>query len=216
MGVKAKVWPEGWTEEPTRIACRHSAQPVLFVHVTGRYEQLAMRIESAVNSLARRLKEQAAPPAGVPFLAFHAVDETSFELDIGVLVEEWVRGRGELKLGSLPAGRYLTFAEQANDAALASCCGDIEAWLTHHQEHATGPVYASIWDGGPHEAGGVPVLVVQQRIQGGPANLKTATAHRLLAQYRVWKRLAGLVQELSSAAAALQDITRSPLVHRAT
>ena len=107
---------------------------------------------AAVGSVADRIPEifgwlgaRGIAPAGPPFFRYHVIDmERQLEVEAGVPVASAVEDDGEIRAGTLPAGRFAVMTHTGAPDTLVAPTADLLAWA---QERGL------TWDMSPTDAG---------------------------------------------------------------
>lgn len=154
-------------QEPT-IVCRYSAQDCLLVRVRAPLPGLAASVAGGLSRLSEHLERQKLTPAGSPFVAYHELTPSVAEFELGLPVEGEPHGSQDMRVGSIPMGRYLTFAHTSGHKSLFDELHVMQRWLSRHAERTSGPLYAVV---SQEEArtSDEPVILIQRRIIAGGA-----------------------------------------------
>ncbi len=81
--------------------------PYLGIRMTTPWQNLPTVIPNAIGEVFGYLGQQGIQPRGAPLIRYHVIDmERELDVEIGVPVESASGGNGQIKAGSLPAGRY--------------------------------------------------------------------------------------------------------------
>jgi len=91
---------------------------------------------AAVGSVADRIPEifgwlgaRGIAPAGPPFFRYHVIDmERQLEVEAGVPVASAVEDDGEIRAGTLPAGRFAVMTHTGAPDTLVAPTADLLAW----------------------------------------------------------------------------------------
>ena len=84
-------------------------------------------------------------PAGPPFFRYHVVDmEGQLEVEVGVPVASAIHDDGDIRAGTLPAGRFAVMTHTGAPDTLVAATADLLAWA---QERGL------TWDMSPTDAG---------------------------------------------------------------
>ena len=96
---------------PTTIAytCEikdHPERPTLSVRTRAAVQDLPQLFGQTYGALMQYMSEMGAQPAGMPFAAYYNMDMQNLDIEIGFPVTQLLPDRGEIKSGTLPAGKY--------------------------------------------------------------------------------------------------------------
>lgn len=113
------------SDEPTLQV--RAEQPYVGVRETvtmATIARVADRIGQTIGWLAARGVE----PAGAPFLRYHRFDGDEMDLEAGVPVLQATETEGDLRTGTLPAGRYATVGHHGHPEGLRAATAALLAW----------------------------------------------------------------------------------------
>jgi DNA gyrase inhibitor GyrI len=86
-------------------------------------------VADAIPLLLGWLREHGVEPAGPPFLRYHVIDmERAMDVEAGVPVDAAPPDDGEIRAGTLPAGRYATVAQVGHPDRLVDVTADLLRW----------------------------------------------------------------------------------------
>jgi effector-binding domain-containing protein len=85
-------------------------------------------IADRLPELAGWLASRGLAPAGGPFFRYHVIDMPRLVIEAGFPVAGEVPIEGDLKAGSLPAGRYVTVTHAGHPEGLLDVTADLLAW----------------------------------------------------------------------------------------
>lgn len=81
--------------------------PYIGIRAQVRPSQFKKIIPQFLDQIFAYLDEQGAAPASAPFMRYHVINMAgNMDVEIGVPVTAPLVGRGEMRAGALPAGRY--------------------------------------------------------------------------------------------------------------
>ena len=108
-------------------------QPYAAIPVSVRMEELGMVVPPLTGRVFEWLAARGIAPAGPPFWRYVVVDmETKLDLETGVAVSSPVEGDGEVRAGTLPAGRYATVVHTGHPDTLVTATRDLLQWAAKH------------------------------------------------------------------------------------
>lgn len=193
--------------EPS-IVCQHSAQTALFTRLRVPVSKLGASLADALERLLAQLEAQDLSIAGGPFLAVHELSATDVDLELGLPVFGAGSDGHNVRAGTIPAGRYLTFVHRTQGQPLIEEFRSMQVWLHKHTERTHGPLYALISRERVPPAG-EHVTLLQRRISAGGA---AAHTHDLMTDAlpdRVWIALTEAVVELARLCERVQPFAPS-------
>jgi effector-binding domain-containing protein len=85
-------------------------------------------IADRLPELAGWLASRGLTPSGAPFFRYHVIDMPRLVIEAGFPVPDEVPAEGDMKTGSLPAGRYVTVTHHGHPDQLAGVTADLLAW----------------------------------------------------------------------------------------
>lgn len=94
-------------EYPCKIEERF-AQPVVYIRGRSPVDELPKLFGRAYGAVGAYLGELGVQPAGVPYAAYHNMDMQDLDVSIGFPVAKALAGRGEIQVGEIAAGKYVT------------------------------------------------------------------------------------------------------------
>ncbi|MGI5130372.1 GyrI-like domain-containing protein [Pseudonocardia sp. CA-107938] len=104
------------------------AQPYVGITAPVTMSSIAV-VADRIPELFAHLAAHGAPPAGAPFLRYHRIDmESELIVEAGVPVATAVPGAGDIRPGTLPAGRYATVLHTGHPDELVAVTGHLLDW----------------------------------------------------------------------------------------
>jgi effector-binding domain-containing protein len=113
------------------------AEPEITQRADQPYAGISMWVPmAAVGSVADRIPEifgwlgaRGIAPTGPPFFRYHVIDmERQLQVEAGVPVETPVEGEGEVRAGTLPAGRFAVMTHTGAPDMLMAATADLLGW----------------------------------------------------------------------------------------
>jgi effector-binding domain-containing protein len=80
-------------------------QPVLLIRVTTAVGNLPQEIGKAYGAIAQYMAEIGQPAQEAPYTAYFNMDMEHLDVEMGFPVAQPLPGKGEIKAGSIPAGK---------------------------------------------------------------------------------------------------------------
>jgi effector-binding domain-containing protein len=112
------------------------------VHGVVPMAEIADFFDRAFGTLATVLAEQAISPTGAAFARYAGPPGESADLEVGFPVDGPVAPSGEVRPGSLPAGRVARTIHAGSYEALGASWGELAGWI--HQQGLTPG--ADLWE----------------------------------------------------------------------
>jgi effector-binding domain-containing protein len=119
----------------------HGAQPVLSVRKTTSLEKLPQEIGKAYGSIMQYLNELGEQPSEVPFTAYYNLDMEHLDVEMGFPVSKQLAGKGEIKAGSMPEGKYAECMYKGPYAEMVPVYDVMNKWIAEKGFEATGVSY---------------------------------------------------------------------------
>ncbi len=117
------------------------AQPVLSIRKTTAAGNLPQEIGKAYGSIIQYLNEIGEQPAEAPFTAYYNLDMEHLDVEMGFPVSKQLAGRGEIKAGVIPAGKYAECMYKGPYAEMVPVYDAMNRWLGENGLAATGVSY---------------------------------------------------------------------------
>ena len=112
---------------------RRSAQRYVAIPVTVTMRELAAAIDRAFPELFAWLGTRSHTPAGAPFIRYLQVDmDAGLVVELAVPVDLEVAGDGRIRVGVLPAGRYVTLLHVGPYDGLVEANATLQRWAAEH------------------------------------------------------------------------------------
>jgi len=83
-----------------------SEQPTAFIRTRTPVEELPEVMDSAYKTIASVISKQRSSPAGPPYAAYHNMDMSDLDVEIGFPLAEPFSREDDVQAGSIPAGSY--------------------------------------------------------------------------------------------------------------
>ncbi|NLX63256.1 MAG: GyrI-like domain-containing protein [Clostridiaceae bacterium] len=108
------------------------SQPILSIRKTTSVSKLHEEIGKAYGMIAMYLQEMGEQPAGAPFTAYYNMDMENLDVEMGFPVSKPIEGRGDIKAGSIPEGRYVEGMYKGPYSVISSAYDAISAWMSEN------------------------------------------------------------------------------------
>jgi effector-binding domain-containing protein len=116
-------------------------QPVLSIRKTTPMKNLQQELGQAYQALFQYLGQLGEAPADAPFAGYFNMDMEALDVEMGVPVTKPLAGKGEIKAGSIPAGRQVHCLYKGSYSQLEAVYADINKWMNENGCAPTGVVY---------------------------------------------------------------------------
>lgn len=140
-------------ETPTTLRCeviQRAAQPTLAVRTITSTPELKSLYASVYPRIAQYLGELGSFPAGPPFGMYHNMDMQHLDVEIGFPVAQKALGRGDIKAGELPAGKYASCVYTGPYDKVSEGWEALMGWVGAHHHQPVGP-YLEVYLNDPAE-----------------------------------------------------------------
>lgn len=118
-----------------------SAQPTLFIHRKTPVQKLAQVMGEVYGKIGQYLYDLKEKPAGPPFIAYHNMDMSNLDCDIGFQVSKNLAAKGEIKSGMMPAGTVATCVYTGPYDQISPAYEELNRWIVEHHFQITGIAY---------------------------------------------------------------------------
>lgn len=116
-------------------------QPVILIRTHAAVQDMAQVIGQSFAKLGQYLSAANEDPSGPPFVAYHNMDMSNLEIEIGFPVAKSLPGQGEVKPGELPAGRYAACLHSGPYQELGKAYDALTNWVAEQGLEPTGVAY---------------------------------------------------------------------------
>jgi effector-binding domain-containing protein len=116
-------------------------QPALSVRVRTSVDQLRQVLGQTYGAIAGYLAGLGEAPAGPPFTAYHNMDMTDLDVEIGFPVARPLAGRGEIDPARMPGGRVATCRFTGPYSELKPAYEALTCWVAEGGHEPTGVAY---------------------------------------------------------------------------
>ena len=108
---------------------QYASQPILSIRKTTSISKLSEEIGKSYGLIAMYLQEIGEQPVGAPFTAYHNLDMENLDVEMGFPVSRPIEGRGEIKTGNIPEGKYAEGMYKGPYSEISSAYDAINAWM---------------------------------------------------------------------------------------
>ena len=116
-------------------------QPVLSIRKTTSVGNLPQEIGKAYGSIMQYLQELGEQPAEAPYTAYYNLDMEHLDVEMGFPVSKQLAGKGEIKAGSIPAGKYVECMYKGPYAEMVPVYEAMSKWIAEKGLEAVGTSY---------------------------------------------------------------------------
>ncbi len=116
-------------------------QPVLSVKTTTSVGNLLNIVGAVYGSIVNYIIESGEEPLGPAFITYYNMDMENLIVEIGFPVENEIEGKGEIKLGYIPAGKKAIGFYKGAYNEIAPLYEQLAIWISQKGYEPTGVVY---------------------------------------------------------------------------
>ena len=120
---------------------QQETQTVLFIRTRTTLADMPKVIGESYCKIAQYLEELGEQPAGMPYAGYHNLDMQDMDLEMGFPVAKLLPGKGEIKPGEIPAGKYVTCMYKGPYAQMEQAYNQIFLWMQGENLKPTGVYY---------------------------------------------------------------------------
>lgn len=114
-----------------------TAAPAAVIHLIIPRDRIQQEMGPAINEVFATIGAQGIAPAGPLFDHHFAMDESTFDFEVGVPVASRVAATGRVVSGELPGGtRVARAVYRGGYEGLGGAWGEFDAWLNANGHHA--------------------------------------------------------------------------------
>jgi effector-binding domain-containing protein len=123
------------------------ARPTLSVRTILAAQDLPPFLGKTYGGIVAYLMSLGKEPVGMPFVAYYNMDMQSLDIEAGFPLVEAVPGKGELKSGEFPAGKYASTLYTGPYSDCAPAYDELAQWIAQQGYTPTGVAYEMYFDG---------------------------------------------------------------------
>jgi effector-binding domain-containing protein len=117
-------------------------QPVLSIRKTTSVGNLPQELGKAYGSIIQYLGELGEQPVEAAFTAYYNMDMEHLDVEMGFPVSGRLEGKGEIKQGEIPAGRYVECMYKGSYEKVGPIVYEtMSKWMAENGLEATGTAY---------------------------------------------------------------------------
>jgi len=117
------------------------AQPVLAIRTRTPFENLSMVIGQSYQKIAEYLAELGEQPACAPYTKYYNLDMQDLDVEMGFPVAKPLPGKGEIKQGEVPRGRYVSTMYKGPYSQMEAPYKEMSKWMEEKGLEPTGVCY---------------------------------------------------------------------------
>lgn len=107
-------------------------QPTLSIRVRTSMEKLSSVIDECYAKIGAYLGELSELPADMPFVAYHNMDMSDLDVEIGFPVSKPLPPKEDMQAGCIPAGKRILAVHRGPYSEVESTYNDMMAWIPEH------------------------------------------------------------------------------------
>lgn len=116
-------------------------QPVISIRKTTNMAGLQQELGQAFTAVIDYLAELGETPAGSVFACYYNLDMEHLDVEMGIPVSKPVIGKGEIKAGSIPAGKQVSVVHKGPYPQMEGVYNAMTEWMKTQGHIPTGVVY---------------------------------------------------------------------------
>ncbi len=116
-------------------------QPVISIRKTTNMASLQQELGHAFMAVIRYLEELGETPVGSVFACYYNMDMEHLDVEMGIPVSKPLAGKGEIKAGSIPAGKQVSTVHKGPYTQMEGVYNAMTEWMTSQGYVPTGVVY---------------------------------------------------------------------------
>ncbi|PKN97630.1 MAG: AraC family transcriptional regulator [Chloroflexi bacterium HGW-Chloroflexi-4] len=116
-------------------------QPVISIRKTTNMAGLQQELGHAFMAVTQYLAELGETPAGPVFAAYHNMDMEHLDVEMGIPVSKPLSDRGEIKAGSIPAGKQVSTVHKGPYTQMEGVYNALTEWMSSNGHIPSGVVY---------------------------------------------------------------------------
>lgn len=116
-------------------------QPTLIMKATTPVEKLPDFFGRAYGGIMAYLGELGENPSGMPFGAYFNLDMTALNVEAGFPVSKKIEGKGEIKAGLIPGGRFISTIHRGAYDSVEPAYEALKNWAKDNGFEPTGVAY---------------------------------------------------------------------------
>ena len=118
-----------------------AAQPALVARIRVPAQDMTLPLGDVFGAIKQYLAQLGEAPAGPAFAGYASMSRQNLDVELGFPVARPLRGKGGIKAGEIPAGRYATCLHVGPYAEIDRAYAALQEWLARNGHSATGAAY---------------------------------------------------------------------------
>ncbi|MGM9927227.1 MAG: GyrI-like domain-containing protein [Bacillus sp. (in: firmicutes)] len=120
---------------------KKNEQPTMYIRTRTSVEKLPQLIGECYEKLAAYLKEMDEQLSEVPYVAYYNMDMQDLDVEIGFPMAKPMPNKGEIKAGSIPAGKRIFCMYQGPYNEIESIYNEMATWIVEKGFKSEGIAY---------------------------------------------------------------------------
>ena len=116
-------------------------QPTLTIRARTSVQNLPELIGKSYGDIAQYLAQLGQYPAGAPFAAYYNMDMQNLDVELGFPVSKELPGKGEIKSGRIPAGKFATVLHAGPYDKVGPAYEALTKWIAEKGYEPAGVAY---------------------------------------------------------------------------
>jgi len=116
-------------------------QPALSVRLTTSVEKLPQIIGESYGKIMAYMKETGTFMSDMPFVTYYNMDMQNLDVEMGFPVANPPAGNGEVKPGSVPAGKFITCMHRGPYMEIEPTYNEMMKWIEDNGFQPTGVMH---------------------------------------------------------------------------
>jgi effector-binding domain-containing protein len=117
------------------------AQPTLVVRTRTSVQEFSQVLGATYGAIAQYLGAQGEFPAGPPFVAYHNMDMSDLDVEIGFPVSREMPGQGDIQPGEIPGGQFAACLYTGPYEQIEEPYEALAQWIEENGHEPTGISY---------------------------------------------------------------------------
>lgn len=118
-----------------------SAQPTLYIRRRTPVQNIAQVLGKAYSEIEQYLAVLKEKAAGPPFVAYHNMDMSNLDCEIGFPVTKQLAAKGDIHAGTLPSGTVATCVYTGPYDKISPAYEELNHWIAEHHYQVKGAAY---------------------------------------------------------------------------
>lgn len=115
--------------------------PVLAMHKRTTVDQMPQELDKIFKKIIQYLSEIGEEPSNIYFAAYHNMEMDNLDLEVGVVVNKMLPGKGDIQAGEIPAGKQVSTFYKGPHKEAKSSFNTVIQWMDENGYISTGVIY---------------------------------------------------------------------------